>query len=326
MRRSPLAVLVPLLAALALAACSTAASARRAQLRRGLDEVRVSRSPEEIWPEVQRFLYERGHPLVGDDRIAIGQKPQGAIGRALSRGHETRVERDGSRTLETDMDRSRLRVRAEARPLEGGGSRVRLTVLRELELNSMEFSEHRDEELELALLRRIDPAAAAVAAGEAPPPASAPAAPPPDPWAPVRQLLGAWVGALPGGGQVRWQFAFTEGGKFLEVRGSPLLFAGSTARSAAGEELGRISRDAAGARLVWNQFTYGGGVDRYQSVAPRADALVFESDSPESLPAGSRARLTLAPDPEGGLRATLEVAEPGKDLALAGDVRLKHGE
>lgn len=327
MHRTSRSALVALLAVLSLAACSTAGSARRGQLRRGLDDARVSRSPAEIWPEVQRFLYERGFPLAGDDRVAVGQKAQGAVGRVFSRGHETRVAADGTRTLETEINGERLRVRAQARPLAGGGSGLRLWVLKERELNSMEVTESRDEELELELLERVDPAAAAAASGKAPPaaPASSPGEPGADPFAPVRQLAGTWTGSLAGGGQVRWQFAFTEGGKFLEVRGSPLLFAGPTARPGTGEELGRISRDAAG-RLVWNQFTYGGGVDRYRSADPRADALVFEADAPESLPPGSRARLTLAPHAGGELRATLELADAGKDLAPAGEVRLTHGE
>jgi hypothetical protein len=314
-----------LLLALAALACNTAAAARRAELRRGLDEARVSRTPAEIWPEVQRFLYERGYPLVGDDRMAVGLKAQSSIGKVFSRGFETRVRSDGSRILETDADRSRMRVRVEARPAAGGGSQLRLRVLQESETNLLDPSEFKDEELELALLQRIDPAAAARVEG-APPPQEAAAAPAKDVWAPVRPLLGPWSGSIPGGARVRWAFAFTEGGKFLEVRGSPLLFAGPTARAGAGEEMGRISHEASGDRLAWSQFTFGGQVDRYRSEPSAADALVFLSESPESLPPGSRARLTLRRDGDAELVATLELAEPGKDLAPAGEVRLKRGE
>jgi hypothetical protein len=317
--------LLALAVALSLAACNTAASARRAALRRGLDEARVSRSPAEIWPEVQRFLYERGYPLVGDDRAAIGQKPQGAVGRALARGFETRVRADGSRVLETDQDRARLRVRAEARPAPEGGSRVRLTLLKEMELNSLEVSEQRADELELALLQRLDPAAAARAAGEAPAVAAASAALAEDPWAAVRPLLGSWVGSGPAGGaSVHWTFAFTEGGKFLEVRGSPLLFAGPTARSGPDEELGRISRDASGG-MAWSQFTYGGQVDRWLREASGPERLVFLAASPESLPAGERARITFRPDGADGLVAALELAPAGQDFGPAGEVRLARG-
>jgi hypothetical protein len=311
-----------LLAALSLAACHTAASARQAALRRGLDQAEVRRSPAEIWPEVQRFLSERGYPLVGDDRVAIGQKPQGAIGRALARGFETKVRPDGGRVLETDQDRQRLRVRAEARPTPAGGTAIRLTLLKEMELNSMEVSEQRDEDLELALLRRLDPAVAAGAAGEAVPPGAASAAPVQDPWAAVRFLAGPWQGRSLDGADVRWTFTFTEGGGFLEVRGTPLLFAGPTARPGAGEELGRISRDPSGDGLSWSQFTYGGQVDRWRSKSAAPGVVVFAATSLESLPPGSRAQLVLRAEGPDAIVALLDLGAEGKELASGDEVRL----
>jgi hypothetical protein len=313
---------LPVLLALSAAACTTAASARRAALRRGLDQAHVSGTPAEIWPEVQRFLHERGYPLVGDDRLAIGRKPQNAISKIFSRGFETRVGSDGSRILETDGDRSRTRVRVAARALPEGGSRLRVTLMKESEMTLQDVSEWRDEELELALLQRIDPAAAAGVLG-APPPQGAAAAPARDPWAPLRPLLGAWSGEVPGGARVRWTFAFTEGGRFVEVRGSPLLFAGPAARPDPGQEMGRISHDAAADRFTWSQFTLGGQVDRYRSEPSAYDALVFLSETPESLAPGSRARLALRLDGDDGIVATLELAAAGKDLAPAGEVRLR---
>jgi hypothetical protein len=317
--RSPLAVL-PLVAL--LAACTTAASARRAELRRGLDRVRVSSTPAEIWPEVERFLHERGYPLVGDDRLAVGQKAQNVIAKIFSRGFQTRVGSDGSRVLETDGDRSRTRVHVEARPAPEGGSRLRVRLLKESEQTLEVVSEWRDEELELALLQRIDPAVAASVLGT-PPPQGAAAAPARDDWAPVRPLLGAWAGALPAGAPVHWTFTFTEGGKFVEVRGSPVLFAGPAARADAGEEMGRISHEAAADRFAWSQFTAGGQVDRWRSEPSASDALVFLSEAPESLPPGSRAKLTIRRDGDGRIVAALELAQPGKDLAPAGEVRLE---
>lgn len=312
-----------LLLSLLSAACTTAAAARRAELRRALDQARVSRSPAEIWPEVQRFLYERGYPLVGDDRLAVGLPAQGALGKLFSPGFGTRVRDDGSRVLETNAEaHSRARIRAEALAAPGGGSRLRLTALKQAEWVSTDYSEWKDEELELALLRRLDPEEAARVLGGAP--ARAPAGPPaPDAWAPVRRLVGSWEGARPGGAPVRWRFDFTGSGQFLEVRGSPVLFAGPTAGAEAGDEMGRISRAASGDRFVWSNFTNRGQVDRYEAEPSPSGVLVFLAQAPESLPAGSRARLTLRREGDDELQVSLELAEPGKDFSVAGEVRLK---
>lgn len=314
-------------------ACTTAAGARRAELRRGLDAARVSRSPAEIWPEVQRFVHERGYPLVGADRTVVGLKAQGGLGKLFSPGFETVVREDGSRVLESnpeEHERSRLRVEAFAAP--GGGAQLRLRLLKPSPSNPTEYSEWRDEQLELALLRRIEPALAARLAGEAPPAmatasastatgapgAAAAAASPPDGWAPARHLVGSWAGTIPGGATVQWRFDFAQVGRFIEVRGSPMLFAGTAAPAAPGEELGRISQ--AGDHLVWHQFTNGGRVDVYRSEPARQGQLVFLSESPGSFPAGTRIRLTLDGDRE--ILATLELADPGKDFAAVGAVRL----
>jgi hypothetical protein len=311
--------LLPLLSA----ACTSPGAVRRAELRQALDRARVSRSPAEIWPEVLRFLHDRGYPLVGGDRRAVGLPAQGTISKLFSPGFETRVRDDGSRILETNLEgRSRSRIRAEAAAVAGGGSQLRITVLKQSESNPTEYSEWKDEELELALLQRLEPGAAASLPGADP--ARAPARPPvPDAWTPIRHLVGSWAGALPGGTPVRWRFDFAAGGQFLEVRGSPVLFAGPTARAEAGEEMGRISRAAAGDRLVWHHFTYSGRVDRYESEPSPPEALVFLARTPESLPAGARVRLTLRREGGQELLAALEVAEPGGDFAVAGEVRLK---
>jgi hypothetical protein len=316
-----------LLLPLCLAACSTAASARRAELRRGLDQARLSRSPAEIWPELQRFLHERGFPLVGDDRLAVGLKAQGALGKIFSPGFETRVRGDGSRILETNVDEeSRSRVRAEALAVPGGGTQLRITMLRRSETNHTEYSEWRDVDLELALLERLDPVAAAAITGKAPAPQALAAAAAPDPWTAVRPFLGTWEGSLPGGAAVRWTFDFAAAGRFVEMHGSPLLFAGPAAGPGGPEEMGRISPGAGGEGLAWHQFTNSGRVDRWRSEASSPDALVFLAESPESLPPGSRARLTLKRSGDERMTATLEVAEPGKDLAVVGEAPLRRGK
>lgn len=313
-----LLLLLPLLSL----SCATAVSQRRAELRRGLDQARLSRSPAELWPELLRFLHERGFPLAGDDPAVLGLSAQSFVGKLFSPGYQTRVRADGSRILETNLEqRSRTRVRAEAKPTGDGSSILRVTLLTQSDLSPAEFSEGRDEELELALLERLDPVAAARALGKEAPPAASPAAR--DGWAPVRHLVGAWSGQGPGGLPVRWRFDFAGEGQFLELRGTPLLFAGAPgAHAGAREEMGRISRDAAAAGFTWRQFTSGGQVDQYRSEPGLPGALVFLAAAPESLP-GGRVQLTLGRDGDDELVAILRVAEAGKELAVAGEVRLR---
>jgi len=302
--------------------CATAAGQRRAELRRALDQARLSRSPAEIWPELQRFLHQRGYPLVGNDPTALGLPAQGTVGKLFSSGYETRVRADGGRILETNLEsRSRTRVRAEALAAGGGGSFLRITVLQQSDVSPAEYTEGKDEELELALLQRLDPVAAAWVQGGGTAPAAAPPATG-DGWAAVRHLVGTWTGTPAGGAVVRWRFDFAGDAQFLEVRGTPLLFAGPSARAGPQEEMGRISRDPATARLTWRQFTAGGQVDQYQTEPGRPESLVFLAAAPESLP-GGRVRLTLGRDGDQELLAILELAETGKDFAVLGEVRLK---
>ncbi|MBI5069125.1 MAG: hypothetical protein HZB56_12885 [Deltaproteobacteria bacterium] len=315
-----LLLLFPLLAL----SCSTAAGLRRAELRRNLDQARLSRTPAEIWPELLRFLHERGYPLVGEDPAVLGLPTQGTLGKLFSPGHETRVRTDGSRILETNVElRSRTRVRAEALAVPGGGSSLRIVVLQQADMSPSEFTEGRDEELEVAILERLDPVIAAQVQGIAAPQAAAATAGR-DGWAAVRHLVGTWTGTGPGGAAVRWRFDFASDAQYLEVRGTPLLFAGPVARPGQHEELGRISRDGTG-KLTWRQFTAGGRVDQYQPDPGRPEALVFVATAPESLP-GGRIRLTLGRDGDEEILAILELAEPGKDFAVAGEVRLKRSK
>jgi hypothetical protein len=301
---------------LAAAGCVTAAAQRQAHLRQALDRSRVERAPAEIWPQVLQFLSDRGYELAGDDRRVVGLRARAGIVEALSSGHDTRVRKDGSRVMETGKNDEGLRVRAEGLALPGGGCRVVLTSLKRDDMNPAIQQETRDLDLELQLLERIDPAAAARVRGGPAPAATAPRAA--DPWEPVRHLVGSWEGE--GAAGIRWAFDFTTGGQFLEVRGSSIL-----GRPAAGgeTEMGRISRDPVHGRLVWRQFTAGGQVNQYLQQASGGDALVFVSESPESLPPGSRARLTLGSAGPDEILAVFEIAEPGKGFAVVGESRIR---
>jgi hypothetical protein len=307
-----------LLLILAAGAAACAASARQANLRQKLDEASAARPPADVWPEVVRFLNDRGYELVGKDRELARLSPQSAIRHAMALGYETRIGKDGSRTLETNPSIEGVRIRAEGRALPGERCRVFLTALRRDDLNITDEKASRDLQLELALLERLDPVAAAALEG-APAAAAAPA--PADPWGPVRHLVGTWESeGTAGPGPIRWTFDFTPGAQFLEVHGSSIL-----GRPGAGPEpeMGRISRDGARGRLVWRQFTAGGQVNQYLLERSGGAALVFVTESAESLPPGSRARLTLGGAAPDEILAVFEIAEPGKDFAVVGESRIR---
>ena len=306
--------LAPLLLA-AAAAC--AAASRQGRLQADLDRIRLERAPAEIWPQVLKFLHERGYQLAGADRKVVGLEKRSSLAEAFSLGHGTRVRADGSRIAETGRNSEGLRIRAEGLALPGGGCRVVLTTLKRDNMNPAMEIETRDLEEEVLLLARLDPVAAAAVQGAPVPPAAASRSP--DPWEPVRHLVGTWKSEEAAGG-VKWTFDFTPGGQFLEVRGSSIL-----GRPDAGDEpeMGRISRDPARGRLVWRQFTAGGQVNQYLQEPAAPGALVFSSESPESLPAGSRARLTLGSAGPDEILAVFEIAEPGKDFAVVGESRIR---
>jgi hypothetical protein len=156
--------LVLLLAAAALAGpgCASISSyrARAAREREALAHYHYRQPMETVWPQVQRLLYDRGLDLAGKDAAEVGQK-QGAMARWSSVAKETRATPGGGRLLETGWNQSQARWRAEAEPGPAG-----LTVVfTRIEMSAMEYGSDgttlRDLDLEMDLLRRVDPAAAA---------------------------------------------------------------------------------------------------------------------------------------------------------------------
>ena len=308
---------LPLLLLLASASC-TAAALREAKLRRGLDEYAYPRAVAEVWPEVQRLANERGYPLVGADRKAVGLEARNRVLEAFSPGFDTRTRATGGRILETGAGEGGYRLRAEAWPAGSGGCRVVFTRLKRDDTNPALQLETRDLGLELALLQRLDPVAAARVEGVPPPAGAVAAAAAPDAWTPVRHLVGTWEskasGAMPA---LKWAFDFPPGGQRLELHGSPIL----GPPGGAAEEMGIITRDPVRGKMVWRQFTASGQVNEYLLDKADPERLVFSTEKAESLPPGARARLTLGRDGPDELVAVFEQAEPGKDFAVTGEAR-----
>jgi hypothetical protein len=150
-----------LAAAASLLAMGCATSASQAEVRRGLAEAAIPAEVADLWPEVQRFLDERGYELVGSDRAALGLPRRALLSRIFSSGHDTRIERNGSRVLETGEDARGVRVRARATPVLGRGCRVSFVAIQRSASDLSSFHEERDPELELVFLRRVAPEVAA---------------------------------------------------------------------------------------------------------------------------------------------------------------------
>jgi hypothetical protein len=136
------------------------ARARETYLRQQLDDLEYAKPIGEVWPDVLRLLAERGYSLVGRDREKAGLPEQGFLGRLVSAGFETQQLGEEGRAVETDWDRHRLRYRVEGR-CAGGRCRIEFTSIKQDEMDPARDQRWRDREMELDLLRRVDPEAAA---------------------------------------------------------------------------------------------------------------------------------------------------------------------
>jgi hypothetical protein len=133
-------------------ACSARAPAPQ------LDGYRLAQPLAEVWPAALRLLDERGYDLASEDRVTTASAAQ-RRGALLSQARDTRSTKDGRWVAETDLDASDVRYRIEGTDTGGGTSRV--TFFRVAgSLDGRDDREHRDVELELELVRRVDPAGA----------------------------------------------------------------------------------------------------------------------------------------------------------------------
>jgi hypothetical protein len=154
--------LSPALAAAALVAAGCAAQQREARLREQLDATTIDRPLAEVWPAALRLLDERGYPLAGSDPVRIGKSAQGTLARLVSRGRETHTASDGRWVAETNLGRGSVRYRVEGWDLGGSASRIVYTAVEgEPAGGAGADRTSRDVQLELALLRELDPERAA---------------------------------------------------------------------------------------------------------------------------------------------------------------------
>jgi hypothetical protein len=147
--------------ALAASGCASYAAqrARQRALEAQLSGWQGAQPLDEVWQEARRLLSERGYPLAAKDAEAVGQKSGSWVERLLSKAHETVVRGPAERSLETGWGRSRNRYKLESHPRDEG-FQVFFWRIDEA-MQDRPGHSTRDLELELALVRRVDPEAAA---------------------------------------------------------------------------------------------------------------------------------------------------------------------
>ena len=177
MTRAGAAAVLAIVAAAGGCAGVRAQRERQQRLAGALDAQRYARPVAEVWLEARRLLAAEGYPLAEEDAKEVGQRPMGLASSLLSPARAThplaaergllqelgvlRRDEGGPRGLALDTGWSRELRRQRAEAFEGdGGVRVVFTRIQQLATDRQE-ERSRDLELELALLRRLEPAAAA---------------------------------------------------------------------------------------------------------------------------------------------------------------------
>lgn len=153
-------------------------------------------------------------------------------------------------------------------------------------------------------------------------PADEPKTTPPDRWAPLRPLLGEWVGDVrgePGSGHATRSYALTLRDRFIEVRNESVYPPQEqNPKGETHQDRGFISIDRAARKYVLRQFHVEGFVNHYvqDSISEDGRTLVFVTVAIENLPPGFRGRETYRFNGRDEFTETFELAEPGRDFAV----------
>jgi hypothetical protein len=160
-------------AALALGACASlgVADAREAWFRRELGTWRYEKGCLDLWPAVLERLGARGYPLRGRDRAYASQGGSGGIPAFLGQGFETRRVEGGGLLLQTGWrasDGAESRYLVSGVPAGPAGCAVSFTLVWHAANDRSGDRKSVDWEIQLELLRQVDPAAAERVEAEAP--------------------------------------------------------------------------------------------------------------------------------------------------------------
>jgi len=158
-----IALLASLSATLVAAGCATvkAADARAGDLRAWFQDHPFSRECDGLWPAALKVVEARGYPLSSSDGEIVGQVGAGQLAQFVSAGTKTYRTQDGGLTTSTDWNReSGTRIRLTATPAGPSACGVRFDVIGGGLAGSEALELGPDWELDLDLLRVLDPAVA----------------------------------------------------------------------------------------------------------------------------------------------------------------------
>jgi hypothetical protein len=148
-----------------------------------------------------------------------------------------------------------------------------------------------------------------------------------DTWAPLRPLIGEWVGTGAGGvSKVEARYRFVLNETYIEARHRAEV--SPTEENPAGEvheDRGFMSYDRDRENFVYRQFHGEGFVNQYvlDSLSSDGSVLVFVSEAVENAPAGTRAKWELTFSGEDNLATSFHVAWPQRDFQRYSENTLK---
>ncbi len=155
-----------------LSACATARTAevRSSDLQKYFAANPIPGTCDANWPTALKLVQSRGFPLSARDAKLLGEQGPGPVADFVSAGTQTYRRDDGGLLTATDWNReSGTRYRITCEPAGDKASRFTFDVIGGGQTTADEFQLGPDREMELELLRQIDPAAAAKAVGGTPP-------------------------------------------------------------------------------------------------------------------------------------------------------------
>ena len=138
-----------------------AADTRAGDLRSWFENTPFPQDCDGLWPAALKVVEARGFPLSSSDREIAGQAATGDLAQLVSAGTKTYRTQVGGLTSSTDWSReSGTRIRLTATPAGPSTCRVRFDVVGGGVAGSETVELGPDWELDLDLLRVLDPAGA----------------------------------------------------------------------------------------------------------------------------------------------------------------------
>jgi len=138
-----------------------AADTRAGDLRSWFENTPFPQDCDGLWPAALKVVEARGFPLSSSDREIAGQAGAGALAQFVSAGTRTYRTQVGGLTSSTDWSReSGTRIRVTATPAGPSACGVRFDVIGGGLAGSEALELGPDWELDLDLLRVLDPAVA----------------------------------------------------------------------------------------------------------------------------------------------------------------------